>query len=152
MAKAKIKRTIGRLEHVSFPELGLANIEAKIDTGAYTTALHCHDIKVVERDGEQKLCFKPLRTTEEGAEKAKEFCTTEYGTKEIRNSFGEVEKRYIIKTSVCIGRKRIRAFISLTDRGNMRFPVLIGRRILKNRFIVDVSQVFLSDIKQTSNK
>ncbi|MGZ4118658.1 MAG: putative ATP-dependent zinc protease, partial [Bacteroidia bacterium] len=63
----------------------------------------------------------------------------EYFQKEIKNSFGETEKRYIIKTIVKIGRKRIKSVISLTDRGTMRYPVLIGRKLLKNRFIVDVS-------------
>src|SRR6218665_96552 len=62
-----------------------------------------------------------------------------YFRKEIKNSFGETENRYIIKTIVKIGRKRIKSVISLTDRGTMRYPVLIGRKLLKNRFIVDVS-------------
>ncbi len=64
---------------------------------------------------------------------------SDYFQKEIKNSFGEVEKRYMIKTTVKIGSKRIKSVISLTDRGTMRYPVLIGRKLLKNRFIVDVS-------------
>lgn len=145
MGNVKTKLTIGRLEHINFPELGLNNIEAKIDTGAYTTALHCHDIYLIERNNKAILCFKPLHSTEEGVEKAREFCTSDYITKDIKNSFGEVETRYIIKTSVQIGRKKLKASISLTDRGNMRYPVLIGRRILKGRFLVDVSHLFLLD-------
>ncbi len=145
MSKVKVKQTVGRLEHISFPDLGLQNIEAKIDTGAYTTALHCHDIRLVEQNGQQLLCFKPLKTTEAGAESAQDVCTKDFQTKDIRNSFGEVERRFIIKTSVRIGTKKVKAYISLTDRGNMRYPVLIGRRILKNRFLVDVSEVFILD-------
>lgn len=146
----KAKTLIGRRELISFPDLGLKNIEAKIDTGAYTTALHCHDIHEREINGTLHLCFKPLKTTESGSEHAKEFCTTEYQTKEIKNSFGESERRFIIKTRIRIGRKKVKAFISLTDRGNMRYPVLIGRRILTNRFIVDVSELFLT--QQEKNK
>lgn len=148
MPEGKRKTLIGRREHISFPELGLKNIEAKIDTGAYTTALHCHDIRIIEKNGERTLCFKPLKTTDSTAETAKDICTQLFWIKEIRNSFGEVESRYIIKTPVRMGKKKVKAFISLTDRGNMRYPVLIGRRILKNRFIVDVSEINLLDQKK----
>lgn len=130
----KVKLTIGRREHIDFPELGLYGITAKIDTGAYTTALHCHDIR--EENG--VLYFKLLDPSHpEYTEKEQKF--TEYSQKEVKNSFGEIEKRYIIKTVVKMGKKRIKSVISLTDRGTMRYPVLIGRKLLKNRFIVDVS-------------
>ncbi len=66
---------------------------------------------------------------------------TTYSQKNIKNSFGEIEKRFVIKTNVTIGGKHIKALISLTDRGTMRYPVLIGRKLLKNRFIVDVSLI-----------
>ena len=130
----RIKTTIGRREVVSFPELGLFQIVAKIDTGAYTTALHCHDIR--EENG--VLYFKLLDPTHpEYNEREQHF--TEFSQKEIKNSSGDSERRYIIKTTVKIGRKRIKSVISLTHRGNMRYPVLIGRKLLKNRYLVDVS-------------
>lgn len=130
----KEKLTIGRREMIDFPELGLYQIIAKIDTGAYTTALHCHDIR--EENG--VLYFKLLDPShpEYTGEDQK---ISSYFQKEIKNSFGETEKRYLIKTIVRIGRKRIKSVISLTDRGTMRYPVLIGRKLLKNKFIVDVS-------------
>lgn len=130
----KPKTTIGRREQVDFPELGLFGLTAKVDTGAYTTALHCHDI----REEKGVLFFKLLDPTHPSYNGI-EMSFSEYIQKEIKNSFGESEKRYIIKTIVRIGRKRIKSVISLTDRGTMRYPVLIGRKLLKNRFIVDVS-------------
>ena len=130
----KEKITIGRRELIDFPELGLYGITAKVDTGAYTTALHCQDI--YEKDG--VLYFKLLDPTHpEYNRQEQKF--SEYSQKEIKNSFGETEKRYIIKTIVKIGKKRIKSVISLTDRETMRYPVLIGRKLLKNRFIVDVA-------------
>lgn len=128
------KLLIGRREKIDFPELRLSGIIAKVDTGAYTSALHCDEI--FEKDG--SLYFTPLGPLDSGY-KGEQHSVTEYHQKEIRNSFGEVEKRYIIKTTIKIGRKRIKALISLTDRGKMRYPVLIGRKLLKNRFIVDVA-------------
>ena len=132
MTKEKI--TIGRREIVDFPELRLFNITAKVDTGAYTTALHCHDIR--EENG--VLYFK-LLDPGQPEYTGEELSYKEYFRKEIKNSFGESENRYIIKTTVRIGKKRIKSVISLTDRGTMRYPVLIGRKLLKGRFVVDVS-------------
>lgn len=134
MQNIKEKKVIGRREMVDFPELGLFGIEAKIDTGAYTTALHCHDIK--EENGVLHFKFLDPSHPEYNVQDQK---FTNYSKKDIKNSFGEVEMRYIIKTIVKIGRTKIKAVISLTDRGNMRFPVLIGRKLLKNRFVVDVA-------------
>ena len=130
------KLLIGRREKIDFPELKLSGIIAKVDTGAYTTALHCD--KIVEKNG--VLYFTPLGPLDNGYT-GEQHSVTIYDQKEIRNSFGEVEKRYIIKTTIKIGRKRIKALISLTNRGKMRYPVLIGRKLLKNRFIVDVAQL-----------
>ena len=132
MKKSKPKQIIGRKEVVDFPELGLSGISAKIDTGAYSSTLHCRDIKVSE--GEQKkLSFKVLGSPE------KEIHFEEFSQKKIKNSFGEAEKRYVIKTQIKIAGRLIKSIISLTDRGNMRYPVLIGRKLLKNKFVVDVS-------------
>jgi hypothetical protein len=130
----KEKQIIGRRELIDFPELGLFGITAKVDTGAYTTALHCHDI--YEKDG--ILHFKLLDPSHpDYNEQEQKFSV--YSQKEIKNSFGEIEKRFIIKTVIKIGRKRIKSVISLTDRGTMRYPVLMGRKFLNKRFIVDVS-------------
>jgi hypothetical protein len=145
MNTPKQKQTIGRREVIDFPSLGLYGIVAKVDTGAYTTALHCHDI----REEKGVLYFKLLDPSHpEYNEQEQKF--TEFFQKEIKNSFGEIEKRYIIKTIIKIGRKRIKSVISLTHRGNMRYPVLIGRKLLKNRFIVDVS--LLNNIPPVSTK
>lgn len=140
----KDKKIIGRRETVDFPELKLFAITAKIDTGAYTTALHCHDIK--EDNG--SLYFKLLDPSHPEYNE-QEHVFTIYKKKAIKNSFGEVEERYVIKTTIKIGKKKIKALISLSDRANMRYPVLIGRKLLKNRFIVDVS---LLDTASTSIK
>jgi hypothetical protein len=134
MERTREKRIIGRREHIDFPELKLVGITAKIDTGAYTSALYCHE--VYEENG--ALNFRLLHPSFPNYNPFLHRYS-EYGQKKIKNSFGEIEIRYTIKTWVKIGRRRIKSVFSLTDRSDMRYPVLIGRRILKNRFIVDVS-------------
>jgi hypothetical protein len=112
---------------VDFPELGVSGLAAKIDTGAYSSTLHCDEIHLKEK----KLYFR--------VHGEKEQCFTQFTQKNIKNSFGEVEKRYMIKTRIKIAGRLIKSIISLTDRGSMRYPVLIGRKLLKNKFVVDVS-------------
>ena len=134
--EVKVKKLIGRREKVDFPDLGLVGINAKVDTGAYRSALHCQDIYIKEINGEKILCFKI-------SDQEHEHRFSSFLIKEIKNSFGVPEKRFVIKTKVKVAGRTINTSISLTDRGNMRYPVLMGRKLLRNRFIVDVSKVNL---------
>jgi hypothetical protein len=68
------------------------------------------------------------------------FTFTEFTKREIKNSFGEAEMRYVIKTTIQLFNRKIRAEFSLSDREKLRFPVLLGRRILRNRFLIDVTK------------
>jgi hypothetical protein len=74
----------------------------------------------------------------------------EFSKKKIKNSFGEMEERYIIKTQIILGKKKIRTSVSLSDRENMRYPVLIGRKLLKGKFIVDVNKIYTNGLKLDS--
>jgi hypothetical protein len=133
---------IGRIEKVSFPDLSLIDIDAKVDTGAYTSALHCHDIIVKNESGNSVLCFKLLGTNHSEYD-AKQHQFSDFSKKSIKNSSGNTEDRYIIKTRIKIGERIIKTSISLTDRGNMRYPVLIGRKLLRKKFVVDVNETYL---------
>ncbi len=139
--KSKSSILIGRREFIDFPLLNLFSLEAKIDTGAFTSALHCKDIEIRFIDGIETLCFKLLD------ESHPEYSNNEYmfptfSKKVIKSSFGESEERYIIQTLIQIAGKKINCSISLTDRTNMRYPVLIGRRTIKGKFIVDVAKKY----------
>jgi hypothetical protein len=140
MPSNKRLKLIGRREYIDFPELNIFHIEAKIDTGAYTSALHCKDINIKRINGKDVLCFKLLDETHPEYNE-QEHCFEDFIQKNIKSSSGEKELRYVIKTLIIIGRKRIRTMVSLTDRANMRYPVLIGRKMIKNKFIIDVAQI-----------
>lgn len=136
--KKSIIRLIGRREYVSFPLLDIKNVEAKIDTGAYTCSIHCEEITLLENEKTPTLYFT---ISEDPLRPKKEFKFTEFSTKKIKNSFGEMEERFIIKTVLKIGKKNILASLSLSNRDNMRYPILIGRKPLKGRFLIDVNQL-----------
>lgn len=133
---------IGRRERISFPELKLFGIEAKIDTGAYSTTIHCHDVEVKNLNGKQVLCFK-LLDPEHADYTDKEHCFEKFLLKTFKNSFGEQEDRFVVQTLIKLGKRKVRATVSLTSRANMRYPVLVGRKLLKDRFIVNVAQEHL---------
>lgn len=146
MKKIKNKiRLIGRREYVDFPELKVFSVEAKIDTGAYTSSIHCSDIVIKKINNADVLCFKLLDVTHPELAK-QEYHFEEFYKKKIKNSFGEMEERYIIKTRIKLGRKTIRTTLSLSDRENMRYQVLIGRRMLKRKFIIDVNKIHIGGI------
>lgn len=140
-------QTLGRSDRVDLPGLGLVDIQAKIDTGAYTSSLHCLRAEIVEG----KLEFVLL--DEEHPEfTGMKFSFKKFDQREIKNSFGEAELRFVIKTKVKLFDKVIRAEFSLSNRGNLKFPVLLGRKILRHRFMIDVTKKDLSFIhKQMSS-
>lgn len=134
--KPKPVLTLGRREIVDFPDLGLFGLTAKIDTGANTTALHCHHVRV-----ENGVLFFRLLDETHPEYQDTEHRFEKFELKTIKSSFGESELRFIIRTKIKIGKRTLRGIVSLTDRANMKYPVLIGRRLLKNRFLVDVSKL-----------
>ena len=126
-------KKVGRIENISFPELKIESIKAKVDTGAYGVALHVDSIKL--EDG--KLYFTI------GDE---EFSYNKFKTVTVKSSFGRVQKRFSIFTKLSIGDSIYKFYVSLTDRKNMRYPVLIGRRFLyKFNYLVDVTKKNIND-------
>jgi hypothetical protein len=130
---------LGRYDRVDLPELGVSNIHAKIDTGAYTCSLHCHKAQIV--DGQLEFI---LLDEEHPEFTGMKFVFKEFEQRDIKNSFGEVERRFVINTTITIFGEQITASFSLSNRGSLKFPVLIGRKILRERFLIDVKKKNLS--------
>lgn len=133
---------IGRVEQVGLTDLEVPLIDAKTDTGAYTSSLHCHNIRVIEEDGKQLLCFSILDPTHDDYQE-REYRLEEFSQAKVRSSNGVTQTRYKIHTRVRIGRSDYRTFFTLTDRKSMRYPILLGRKLLSKRFLVDCSQTYL---------
>ena len=128
-------RILGRSDRVDLPKLGLFNVHAKVDTGAYNCSLHCSSATVVGKHLEVVL-LDPDHPEFTGTP----FVFKKFTQKMIRNSFGESELRFVIKTQIRIFERLIRAEFSLSNRGNLKFPVLLGRKILRDRFLIDVTK------------
>lgn len=137
------QKIIGRKEKISLPELGLKLVWAKVDTGAYTSSIHAENLEVIELDGKRVLQFQPLLPGHKAF--TGEFVTFEhFREKKVKNSFGQAEVRYLIETTFELAGEIYTAEFTLSDRSKMRNAILLGRKILKNRFLVDVSKVNLA--------
>jgi len=131
-----VRQLIGSTDRIDFPDFGLADVAAKVDTGAYTSALHCTDVQLVPTGDRHQLRFTIVAGP---ANQRRRLSADIFKYKTIKNSFGQSEKRFVVQTRVRILGRTIRAEFSLADRGRMRFPVLLGRKLLRNKFVVDVS-------------
>lgn len=139
----KMKKTIGRKDKADFPELMLTDLDIKVDTGAYTSSIHCHHIEEKEVDGEKCIAFSLLDPSHPEYND-KQFIAHHYTEKPIKNSFGQSEKRFVISTSIILFGEEYPIELSLSERSEMKSPVLIGRKLLNKRFLVDTDKINLS--------
>jgi len=145
------KTTIGRYDKIDLPEMELFDIEAKIDTGADGSAIHCHHIELIKKKGENLLHFILLDPSHPNYDN-RSFYFKNFKKRTIKNSFGVSERRYVITTDVVVFGKRRPTEFSLSYRGNLTFPILLGRRFLYRKFVVDVSRSNLSYRKKIKKK
>ncbi|MCF0050914.1 RimK/LysX family protein [Dyadobacter chenwenxiniae] len=137
---------IGATDIVDLPDLGWFDVPVRIDSGATTSSIHCSRVRLIKGGDQPQLCF--YLDAKRGAPQ-QSFTVTDFKETIVRNSSGKEEKRYVIKTKITIFGKKIRTEFSLANRRKMRYPILLGRKLLKKRFLVDVSQKDLSATKRS---
>lgn len=135
MKKYHETQIIGWRETVSLPDLELPLLRAKIDTGARTTALHASNIARIEVNGAPwveflpdhdqlgvgKVCIAPIR-----------LCSAPiHHQRQIRSSDGISEERFIITTRLQLGQREAQVEVSLTDRSDMKSPIIVGRTAMR---------------------
>ena len=149
MSKPKDLPVVGWRELVHLPDLGLHAVPAKIDTGARTSSLHGTVIEEFERDGLKLVRF----AVDFGPQHVRQVCEAVHvDIRGITSSNGETQYRYVIKTPLRIGDLEFRAEISLANRSDMRFPMLIGRSSLRRRFLVDSGYSWLQTPEMKTKK
>lgn len=134
------KASIGAYETVDFLDFDIKSAPSKIDTGADVSSIHCTDIEVEHlKGGKKRLYFTLPRVTSHHIH-GKTYKTTNFSRRVIKNSFGDKERRYVITTNIGMAGKIIEARFTLADRTNMKYPILIGKELLRHHFVVDVSK------------
>lgn len=142
MTRVKTPTLIGWREYVALPQLGLASLFAKIDTGARTSALHATHIAPFDRDGAAWVRFHvPHHGKLHAADCEAPLVEEE---RHITNTSGVPEARHIIETLLVLGRRRWRIEVSLTDRSSMKSPLILGRTAIRRHgVLVDAGRSFL---------
>lgn len=144
MQKQSEKIIIGRLETIDLPDLSLFSLDAKIDTGAYTSSLHCHKIVTYSKEGDLWVRFHVL-DPEHPEYKKKQYESLVLNSKNVKSSNGTIEHRVIINQKAKFCGKERKIELSLTDRSSMKYPVLIGRKFLSDKYLIDISKTFLNN-------
>lgn len=147
----KVKRpkssisVVGWIEHIDLPMLHLRRVKAKFDTGARTSALHTSQIETFTNDaGEEWVRF---HVQMKHTDPERWFEAPVHSVRSIKNTSGVPEDRVIIKTPIKIAGQTWPIEVSLTDRSNMRLPMIVGRSALKGRNIaVHTRRTKLSDV------
>lgn len=129
------KTIVGRLEHVCISALQLYDLDAKIDTGADSSSLHCDNIYIDENNNVHFTLLDAVHPAYNG----KKFTFALHKLKRVKSSNGTIQERPSIKTDITLLGKTYKATITLTNRADMKYPMLIGRKFLANRYLVDVS-------------
>ncbi|RED50485.1 ATP-dependent zinc protease family protein [Seonamhaeicola aphaedonensis] len=138
------KTIIGRIDKVDFPKLELYNIDVKIDTGAYTSAIHCSEIIEIDKT---LLCIFNSNVHQNFGKT--EMIFDSYSLTNVKSSNGYKVNRYKVKSEVIFFGKTYKINLTLSTRDDMKFPVLIGRQFLSKKFIVDVDLENVSYYKKT---
>jgi len=135
--------TIGWREWVGLPELGVDTIKAKVDTGARSSALHAWDIVVVDRRDAAPSVRFVLHPVQRDQAVTVEAEAPLVGWRDVRSSNGDVQRRPVIRTLLAIAGHELQLDLTLTQRDEMGFRMLVGRQAVRRRFVVDPARSFV---------
>jgi len=134
---------IGWREWVSLPSLNIPFIKAKIDTGARTSAIHAFSLQPLEENGKQKIRFD-IHPFQHNTDVIITCVADVIDRRSVTDSGGHQEERFVIETEMVIGESCYTIEVTLTERENMLFRMLLGRSALSKRFIVNPARSFLT--------
>ncbi len=128
------KKIIGSKELIYLPEIRKSPLLARVDTGAQTSALHCYSVNVEKNKGVEVLCVRFMQNSRKVVRFQK------FTRRKVKSSNGQVQQRYAVRLPMIFGDKTYMTTFTLTNRADMKHAALLGRKFLRNRFIVDVSE------------
>lgn len=141
--KRKLLPAIGWREVVSLPDLDIDKIKVKVDTGARTSALHAHRITKFSKDNATYVRF--FVHPHQRKRKPEIECTAlVVDERAVTNSGGKTTERYVIRTTIVAGDKRWPIELTLTNRDEMGFRMLLGRQAVRRRFVVDPGRSYVT--------
>ena len=130
---------IGWREWVSLPGLGIGWVKAKVDTGARSSSLHAWDVAIDEGAGVVQFAVHPRQADDE---LTIQVATRLVDLRDVRSSNGDVERRPVIAVNAVVAGLEVPIELSLTNRDEMGFRMLLGRTATRRRFLVDPGRSF----------
>ena len=137
------KIIIGRKDKADFVQLELSGIDVKIDSGAYTSSFHCHQIELFVKN-EREFVKCRFLDPQHPLYHEKEIVFEVFKIRRVKSSNGQVEERISIKTEIILFKKNYPIELTLTERADMKHPVLLGRKFTSKKFLIDTSRKNLS--------
>ncbi|MGB1039222.1 MAG: ATP-dependent zinc protease [Bacteroidia bacterium] len=132
-------KIIGIHEFVDLPKAQLEGLESKIDSGAYNSAIDCSFVQEIKDENNQPILRYTLLHPSHPMYTGKVYRTRKFKRKEVRSSNGTVSYRYQIKLRISVLGESYKTTFNLSNRTEMRYPVLLGRKFLSKRFLIDVA-------------
>ncbi len=146
--KKKIELSpVGWREWVRVPELGIEAIKAKVDTGAKTSSLHAFRLKSFEQDGAPHVRFQ-VHPVQRKSKPTIECEWPVYEFRKVRSSSGHETLRPVILVEVEVAGRCYKIELTLANRDQMGFRMLLGRQALRKRFVVDSGRSYVGGIKK----
>lgn len=133
---------VGWREWVSLPQAGVPWIKAKIDTGARSSAIHAFDVDAHVVAGEQRVRFS-IHPWQRADDDVAELTLPVLDRREVRSSNGQTEERYAVAMDVVLAGRTVTTVMTLSNRDEMGFRLLIGREALEQGFLVDSAGSYL---------
>ncbi|GAC16738.1 ATP-dependent zinc protease family protein [Aliiglaciecola lipolytica] len=136
------KPVVGALELCNLPELTIQNLNIRVDTGATTSSLHVDDIEEFEKDGETWVSFNIHPDIHDVNEIVRREAKVE-AVRKVKSSTATRERRYLIETLIEMAGSSWKIHLTLTDRSEMTYLMLLGREAMSGRLVVDPSEEYL---------
>jgi len=142
MRPAENKTVIGWREWVQLPELGVLATKAKVDTGADSSSLHAFNVETFDREGVEYVRFEvhPKQRSRKPTIKCEAPLVM---MKKVKNPGGRSELRPVIRTTIVVSGVELDALVNLTSRDEMGFRMLLGRRTVRSKFVIDPGRSYL---------
>lgn len=135
-------KTIGWREWVSLPDLGVTEVKAKVDTGADNSSLHAFDLERFVENGVEMVRFEIH--PRQRKRRPSITCVAEVaGERKVKNPGGRSELRPVIRTTLVVAGEEFEALVNLTTRDEMTFRMLLGRRTVRQHFLVDPGRSYI---------
>jgi hypothetical protein len=136
------RQIIGWREWVAMPDLGVTEVKAKVDTGADNSSLHAFNIERFSDNGIEKVRFE-IHPRQRKKRPSIECLAEVVGERRVKNPGGRAEVRPVIRTTLIVAGQELEALVNLTTRDEMTFRMLLGRRTVRQHFVVDPGRSYL---------